>query len=139
MVLCAFFVNLRVTDLKLVTVRHGRIDEGFEFYGGLGFVGDGLADASEGGGGMENDSCGMARIEMLTTRSLPMTIDSHQHFWDYTAHAEDYVWISNEYGTVAVQASEMMAETDFLLDLADSTPWILGSTCVRFYGLESPT
>jgi L-fuconolactonase len=29
-------------------------------------------------------------------------------------------------GTVAVQAREMVAETDFLLELADRTPWILG-------------
>ena len=77
-----------------------------------------------------------------------MKIDSHQHFWNYTAHAEDYVWMTAEYGalrrdflpgdlapiltdlgfdgTVAVQAREMVAETDFLLGLADRTPWILG-------------
>lgn len=77
-----------------------------------------------------------------------MKIDSHQHYWNYTAHAEDYVWMSDEYGalrrdflpadlapvltamgfdgTVAVQAREMVAETDFLLGLAESTPWILG-------------
>ncbi|MGL4398462.1 MAG: amidohydrolase family protein [Luteolibacter sp.] len=77
-----------------------------------------------------------------------MKIDSHQHFWNYTAHAEDYVWMSEEYGalrrdflpgdlapiltemgfdgTVAVQAREMLAETDFLLDLAGRTPWMLG-------------
>ena len=77
-----------------------------------------------------------------------MKIDSHQHFWNYTAHADDYVWMSDEYGalrrdflpddlaplltdmgfhgTVAVQAREMVAETEFLLGLADHTPWILG-------------
>ena len=77
-----------------------------------------------------------------------MKIDSHQHFWNYTAHAEDYVWMSDEYGalrrdflpgdlapiltemgfdgTVAVQAREMVAETDFLLDLANRTSWMLG-------------
>jgi L-fuconolactonase len=77
-----------------------------------------------------------------------MKIDSHQHYWNYTAHAADYVWMSDEYGalrrdflpgdlapilteigfdgTVAVQARELVAETDFLLGLADRTPWILG-------------
>jgi L-fuconolactonase len=77
-----------------------------------------------------------------------MRVDSHQHFLDYTAHAGDYVWLSDEYGalrrdflpgdlapllretgfdgTVAVQARECVAETDFLLDLADRTPWLLG-------------
>ena len=77
-----------------------------------------------------------------------MKIDAHQHFWNFTAHAEDYVWMSDEYGalrrdflpddlapllaeiafdgTVAVQAREMVVETDFLLELADSTPWMLG-------------
>jgi L-fuconolactonase len=77
-----------------------------------------------------------------------MRIDAHQHFWDYTAHAADYVWMGESEralrrdflpddlapflraagfdGTVAVQAREMVAETDFLLGLADRTPWILG-------------
>jgi L-fuconolactonase len=77
-----------------------------------------------------------------------MKIDSHQHFWNYTDHAEDYVWMSDEYGalrrdflphdlepiltemgfhgSVAVQAREMVTETDFLLELADRTPWMLG-------------
>ena len=77
-----------------------------------------------------------------------MRIDSHQHFWDYAAYAADYVWMSGEYGvlrrdflpadlapllqeagfdgTVAVQARELVVETDWLLGLADATPWILG-------------
>lgn len=77
-----------------------------------------------------------------------MRIDAHQHFWDYEAHPDDYVWMSGEYGalrrnllpedlapwlratgtdgTVAVQAREMEQETDWLLGLADATPWILG-------------
>jgi len=77
-----------------------------------------------------------------------MKIDSHQHFWNYTDHAEDYVWMSDEFGvlrrdflpgdlapllkeagfdgTVAVQAREMVVETDFLIELANRTPWILG-------------
>ena len=77
-----------------------------------------------------------------------MKIDSHQHYWNYTAHPDHYVWMSDELGalrrnfmpedlapiltelgfdgTVAVQAREMVEETDFLLDLADQSPWILG-------------
>lgn len=77
-----------------------------------------------------------------------MKIDSHQHFWNFTDHAEDYVWMSDEYGalrrdflphdleplltemgfhgSVAVQAREMVAETNLLLELADRTPWMLG-------------
>ncbi len=73
-------------------------------------------------------------------------IDSHQHFWAHDA--TDYPWMSDEYaalrrdflpddlapllreagfdGTVAVQAREMVAETDFLLGLAEAHPWILG-------------
>ena len=75
-----------------------------------------------------------------------MTIDSHQHFWKY--NATDYVWMSEEHeiirrdflpsdihpltdaagihGTIAVQARQMVEETDFLLSLADSDPRILG-------------
>ncbi len=77
-----------------------------------------------------------------------MRIDAHQHFWDYEAHPADYVWMRGEYGalrrgflpadlapllratgvdgTVAVQARELVGETDWLLELADATPWILG-------------
>jgi L-fuconolactonase len=77
-----------------------------------------------------------------------MRIDAHQHFWDYEAHPADYVWMTGEYnrlrrsflpadlapqlraagvdGTVAVQARELVEETDWLLGLADATPWILG-------------
>jgi L-fuconolactonase len=77
-----------------------------------------------------------------------MRIDSHQHFWDYTANAADYVWMTGEYGalrrdflpadlapwlreagvdgTVTVQAREMVSETDWLLGLADTTPWVKG-------------
>ena len=29
-----------------------------------------------------------------------MKIDSHQHFWNFTEHAEDYVWMSDEYGAL---------------------------------------
>ena len=75
-------------------------------------------------------------------------IDAHQHFWDYSANAADYVWMGDEHAllkrdflpadlaplleatgfnaTVAVQAREMEVETRFLLDLARSRPAILG-------------
>lgn len=77
-----------------------------------------------------------------------MRIDAHQHFWDYASHPEHYVWMSDEYsylrqnfgpaallplltsadmiGSVAVQAREMVAETEYLLALADQHEWILG-------------
>lgn len=77
-----------------------------------------------------------------------MRIDAHQHFWNYTAHAADYVWMGEQEGalrrdflpddlaphlraagfegTVAVQARELVRETDFLLEWADLRPWILG-------------
>jgi L-fuconolactonase len=73
-------------------------------------------------------------------------IDAHQHFWRY--NERDYVWMSEEHhrlmrdllpenlkplleeigfgGTVAVQARQMIEETEFLLDLAERHDWILG-------------
>jgi len=75
-----------------------------------------------------------------------MRIDSHQHFWQYNPN--DYVWMSEEHqvirrdflpedlkplldagsidGTIAVQARQMLAETDFLLELANQNPLIKG-------------
>lgn len=75
-----------------------------------------------------------------------MRIDSHQHFWRYTA--DDYGWIDDSMrvirrdflpqdlapqlaaagvdGTVAVQARQSLAETDFLLDLAASHSLVKG-------------
>jgi len=77
-----------------------------------------------------------------------MRIDSHQHFWRYTRDADDFVWMTDELaalrhdflpadlaplraaqgidGSVAVQAREVEAETDFLLELAAEDPSILG-------------
>ncbi|MGP7797071.1 amidohydrolase family protein [Sphingomonas sp. CLY1604] len=77
-----------------------------------------------------------------------MKIDSHQHFWDYTAHPQDYVWMDGGAaalrrnfgpadlapllaaagydGTVAVQAREMTAETDDLLAIATACPLVKG-------------
>ncbi len=77
-----------------------------------------------------------------------MKIDAHQHFWDYAADPAHYGWIGDAEaplrraflpgdlapllaragygGTVAVQARETEVETDALLALARTTPWILG-------------
>lgn len=73
-----------------------------------------------------------------------MTIDSHQHFWQYDAQRHD--WISEEMkviqrdflpndlapilaknkisGCVVVQADQTLAETDFLIDLANKNDFI---------------
>jgi len=73
-------------------------------------------------------------------------IDSHQHFWKYSA--EEYAWINDSMGVlrrdylpehlekeiraagvdgvVAVQARQTVAETEWLLDLADDYPFIRG-------------
>ena len=73
-------------------------------------------------------------------------IDSHQHFWLY--HEEDYGWMAGDRsplqvdymppdmqplleasgidGTVAVQARQVLRETNFLLDLADQYDLIRG-------------
>jgi L-fuconolactonase len=77
-----------------------------------------------------------------------MRLDSHQHFWDYSRNSSDYVWMGTNdgvlkhnflpgdleplmtragyNGTIAVQAREKREETDFLLDLAASNPFIKG-------------
>jgi L-fuconolactonase len=69
-----------------------------------------------------------------------MRIDSHPHFWTFTGHETEYVWMTGDYavlgrdygiealrshlktagfdGTIAVQAREMRKETDYLLQLA---------------------
>lgn len=73
-----------------------------------------------------------------------MKIDSHHHLW--AINATDYVWMSDAHaairrdflsaeldatmdasgidGTVAVQARQLVEETDFLLGLADANPRI---------------
>lgn len=75
-----------------------------------------------------------------------MRIDSHQHFWKY--HAEKDAWITDEMsilqqdylpedihplllhnnieGTIAVQADQSEAETEFLLQLAEENKFIKG-------------
>lgn len=77
-----------------------------------------------------------------------MRIDAHQHFWQYARNADDFVWMSDELaalkhdflpgdlaplreaigfdGSVAVQAREVEAETDFLLGLAADHTEVLG-------------
>jgi len=75
-----------------------------------------------------------------------MVIDSHQHFWIY--ETEKHAWIDDDMkvirknflpedlktvyqdngvdGCVVVQADQTLAETDFLLDLADKNDFIKG-------------
>ena len=73
-------------------------------------------------------------------------IDSHQHFWVY--NETDYAWMGPEHGvlrrdflpdhlgplqdesgfdgSIAVQARQMIEETRWLLDIADSSPMVRG-------------
>lgn len=75
-----------------------------------------------------------------------MLIDAHQHFWSLAR--SDYDWLTPDLnvlyrdflpadlvpmlsdnridGTVAVQAAATIAETEYLLSLADTNPWIRG-------------
>lgn len=75
-----------------------------------------------------------------------MIIDAHQHFWSLARG--DYDWLTPDLatlysdflpadlapllsdnridGTVAVQAAATIAETEYLLALADANPWIRG-------------
>lgn len=73
-------------------------------------------------------------------------IDAHQHFWqvdrgDYGWMTPDLTALFRDFGpadlaplnkaagitrTIAVQAAETEAETDFLLDIARKTPWVAG-------------
>ncbi len=76
-----------------------------------------------------------------------MRIDAHQHFW--TTARDDYGWLTPASapslyrnfqpqdlhprlqaaaiaGTIAVQAAPTVAETDYLLGLAERFPWVLG-------------
>jgi len=83
-------------------------------------------------------------------------IDSHQHFWRYTK--AEYGWIDDTMavlrrdflpgdlrplldraridGCIAVQAPQSLAETHFLLDLAEQHAWIFG--VVGWVDLRSP-
>lgn len=86
-----------------------------------------------------------------------MRIDTHQHFWKL--ERGDYGWLTPELAplyrdflpddlkplldaaqldaTIAVQAADSEAETEFLLQLADSHDWIIG--VVGWVDLEAET
>lgn len=75
-----------------------------------------------------------------------MRIDAHQHFWKYSR--QEYEWIENSMqclqrnflpedlkpeldangfdGSITVQARQSLQETEWLLDLAERSQWILG-------------
>jgi L-fuconolactonase len=74
-----------------------------------------------------------------------MIVDAHQHFWDPARG--DYGWLRpgnpihrvfapadlaplmaeiGVNGTILVQAAPSAAETDYMLDIARTTPWVLG-------------
>lgn len=85
-----------------------------------------------------------------------MRIDSHHHLWRIARG--DYGWLMPDLGvihrdfepsdlepllkqagidaTILVQAAETVAETEFLLSLADVTPWIAG--VVGWIDMEAP-
>jgi L-fuconolactonase len=84
-----------------------------------------------------------------------MRIDSHQHFWDY--NPDEYPWIRPEWpirrsylpealaveldscqidGCVAVQARQTLTESEWLLELADRSPFIKG--VVGWVDLRAP-
>jgi len=84
-----------------------------------------------------------------------MIIDAHQHFWNPARG--DYGWLTPDMpihrvygpddlspllraagvsGTILVQAAPTAAETDYMLDIARATPWILG--VVGWIDLEAP-
>lgn len=85
-----------------------------------------------------------------------MRIDSHQHFWVY--NPSQHVWMTDRMsvlkrdylpqdmeplleragigGTIAVQARQMVEETEWLLELADRYPFIRG--VVGWVDLRSP-
>lgn len=86
-----------------------------------------------------------------------MQIDAHQHFWqpgrgDYGWMPKDDPVLSRPYfpdelwpqlqaagveGTVLVQAAPTVAETEYMLGLADATPWVLG--VVGWVDFERPS
>lgn len=85
-----------------------------------------------------------------------MQIDAHQHFWhpgrgDYSWMPADDPVLSRPYGpaelwpqmqavgvegTVLVQAAPTVAETEYMLGIADATPWVLG--VVGWVDFETP-
>jgi L-fuconolactonase len=85
-----------------------------------------------------------------------MQIDAHQHFWqplrgDYGWMPKDDPILSRPYdpahllpdltaagidGTVLVQAAPTLEETEYMLGIADATPWVLG--VVGWVNFEDP-
>jgi L-fuconolactonase len=85
-----------------------------------------------------------------------MQIDAHQHFWhpgrgDYGWMPKDDAVLSRPYapaelwpqlqaagveGTVLVQAAPTIAETEYMLGIADATPWVRG--VVGWIDFENP-
>lgn len=85
-----------------------------------------------------------------------MQIDAHQHFWhpargDYGWMPKDDPTLSRPYspadlapqlaaagidGTILVQAAPTVQETEYMLGLADATPWVLG--VVGWIDFENP-
>jgi len=84
-----------------------------------------------------------------------MIVDAHQHFWDPARG--DYGWLTPDNpihrifatadlrpllaetgvdATILVQAAPTPAETDYMLDIARGTPWLLG--VVGWIDLEAP-
>jgi L-fuconolactonase len=85
-----------------------------------------------------------------------MQIDAHQHFWH--PHRGDYGWMPKDDpiltrpydpshlvpeitaagidGTVLVQAAPSIEETEYMLGIADATPWVLG--VVGWVDFENP-
>jgi len=92
-----------------------------------------------------------------TTLSSTQKIDAHQHFWQISRG--DYAWMTEEVadirhdtlpadlaplikaqgidGTIVVQAADTVSETEFLLSLAEATPFIKG--VVGWVDLEADT
>ena len=86
-----------------------------------------------------------------------MQIDAHQHFWhpgrgDYGWMPKDDPVLSRPYGpaelwpqlqaagvegTILVQAAPTVAETEYMLGIADATPWVLG--VVGWVDFETPS
>ena len=86
-----------------------------------------------------------------------MRVDAHQHFW--TVARGDYFWLTPELqslyrdfgpddlaprlraagidATVLVQAAQTVAETRFMLDIAETTNWVAG--IVGWVDFESPS
>ncbi|WP_246742690.1 amidohydrolase family protein [Microvirga splendida] len=83
---------------------------------------------------------------MIELQGVPMQIDSHQHFWrisrgDYSWLSPDLKLLYRDFGpedlqpllashgidrTILVQAAQTVAETEFMLQLAMSAPFVAG-------------